>query len=222
MGSSSLSLVCRLRPARQQGEAPLLVLLHGLGSNETDLFALAPLLDPRFIVVSARAPLVLGPGAFAWFSIDFTPEGLQIEAKEGRRSCNTVIRFLAELCDASPVDRTQVFLAGFSQGAMLAAAVTMARPDLLAGTVMMSGAVAPELVPTPEADLAGFPLAQVHGMWDDVVPVELGRQARAFLEARDVDLDYREFDMGHQVTSESFEFVGGWLSRRLDRSQRNA
>lgn len=218
----SQSLIYRMRPSSRPGEAPLLVLLHGLGSNESDLFGLAPLVDPRFLVVSARAPLTLGPGAYSWFQIDFTARGLEIDAQGGRRGAETVIQFLAEVCDALPVDRSQVFLAGFSQGAMLAAAVTLARADLLAGTVIMSGAVMPELVVAPEAELAGFPVAQVHGQWDAVLPVELGRQGRDYLAARHAGVDYREFDMEHEVTAESFEFIRDWLSERLDRSHRSA
>jgi phospholipase/carboxylesterase len=202
----------------EQGAAPLLVLLHGLGSNESDLFSLAPMLDPRFAVVSARAPIVLGPDAYSWFSINFTAGGMQIDIEEGRRSAGTVIQLLSEVCDSLSVDRSRVFLGGFSQGAMLAAAVSLARPDLLAGTVLMSGAVAPELVPAPSNGIAGFPMAQAHGRWDGVLPIELGRQGSAYLASLGVDVEYREFDMAHEVTGQSFAFIGDWLSARLDRS----
>jgi phospholipase/carboxylesterase len=211
-----------MRPAQQQGQSPLLLLLHGLGSNESDLFSLAPMLDPRFTIVSARAPLVMGPGSFAWFSIDFTADGLHIDVEEGRQSLAKVVQFLGELGDALPIDRSQVYLAGFSQGAMLAAAVTLAQPDLLAATVLMSGAVVPELVVSAAENIAGFRLAQVHGRWDPVVPVKLGRQASAYLIARGADLDYREYDMAHEVNADSFEFIQGWLSDRLDHSRRPA
>ncbi len=81
----------------------------------------------------------------------------------------------------------------------------------------MSGAVVPELAAPATGDLGGFPLVQVHGEWDTVLPVELGRQARDYLTALHADLVYREFGMGHEVSSESLEFVQRWLETRLDR-----
>ena len=220
MGSSGFSLVHLTRPSSLPGPAPLLVLLHGLGSNESDLFSLAPLVDQRFVVVSARAPHLLGPNAYAWFAIEFSTDGLQIDVQQGRRSRGTVVGFVEEICDALPIDRSKVFIMGFSQGAMLAAAVTLARPDLPAGTVLMSGAVAPELAEpmAPTEALQGFPMAQTHGTWDPVLPVELGRQGRTYLTSLAVDLDYAEFDMGHEVTSESIAWIRSWLSARLELS----
>ena len=224
MRSTSLSLAYRMRPAGRAGTSPLIVLLHGLGSNESDLFALAPLLDPRFVVASVRAPHSLGPNAFSWFSIDFTADGLTIDVQQGRHSCTMVVTFVMELSDMLHIDRSSVFLMGFSQGAMLAAAISLARPDLLAGTALMSGALVPDLadVPASTESLEGFPIVQVHGRWDTVLPVELGRESRRRLAALPVDLEYAEFDMGHEVTSESFALVQGWLTTRLDLSHPNA
>src|SRR5262245_29710907 len=75
-------------PPRQPSDRkpPLLVLLHGYGSNEADLFALAPELDPRFQLVSLRAPIPLGGPAFAWFRLDFTPDGLRADEDQARKS----------------------------------------------------------------------------------------------------------------------------------------
>jgi phospholipase/carboxylesterase len=67
----------------QASNPPLLLLLHGVGSNEHDLFGLAPLLDQRFVVVSLCAPITLGPGNYAWFEVAFTPQGSVINPEQG-------------------------------------------------------------------------------------------------------------------------------------------
>jgi phospholipase/carboxylesterase len=69
-----------------KGRAPLLLLLHGIGSHERDLMDLAPQLDGRFFVVSARAPLTLRPGSYAWFHVKFDPRGNVIVPEEAVES----------------------------------------------------------------------------------------------------------------------------------------
>ena len=74
---SLVHLVCE--PIVKADTPPLLLLLHGVGSNEDDLFGLAPYLDERFLIISVRAPNTLGPGSYAWFDVDFTPQGPVID-----------------------------------------------------------------------------------------------------------------------------------------------
>jgi phospholipase/carboxylesterase len=80
---AALSLVHLVQQPRvpSEGAPPILFLLHGVGSNERDLFGLAPYLDPRFLIVSVRARLTLGPDAFGWYPVQFGPTG--VTADEG-------------------------------------------------------------------------------------------------------------------------------------------
>lgn len=221
MATTPLSLVHLTRaPTRPApGPPPLLLLLHGIGSNERDLFGLAPALDGRFCVVSARAPLPLGPDAFAWFRLDFTPTGPVADAAEAERSQETLVRFIGEAVAAYGLDPRRVYLLGFSQGAIMSLAVALTRPDLLAGVVAMSGRL-PTLAADVAADpgaLAGLPLLLVHGVADQVLPLHHGREARDHLATLPVALTYREYPMGHEVTPESLRDIAAWLSAQLDR-----
>jgi len=82
-----LSLVHLVRqPLVKSAFPPLLLLLHGVGSNEYDLFGLAPYLDKRFLIISVRAPYTLGPDSFAWFEINFTPRGIIIQLNRLRQA----------------------------------------------------------------------------------------------------------------------------------------
>jgi len=212
-----LGLIYRLRPAAMPGAAPLVLLLHGLGSNEDDLFSLAPLLDPRFCIVSARAPHVLGPGAYAWFSILFGFDGMRVDVDEARRSSNKVIAFVGDLIERYPIDAKRVYLMGFSQGAMIAASVALSRPTLASGAILMSGAVLPEFMEHAASadELAGFPILALHGRWDTVVPIAVARNSKQLLKALPVELEYQEFDMDHEISNESFHTVVEWLHERL-------
>jgi phospholipase/carboxylesterase len=81
---------------------------------------MAPLLDPRFFVVSARAPIEIMMGGYAWFNIEFTAEGgIVPDLDQAEASRLLLVQFVDELVEAYGVDRRYVYLMGFSQGAMM-------------------------------------------------------------------------------------------------------
>lgn len=210
------------RPAQAQEAPPLLVLLHGYGSNEQDLFGLAPYLDERLLIVSARAPLTLMPGGYAWFHLDIDERGVRLDPRQFVRQAALVADFVAEACAAYGADPQRVLLGGFSQGAMISAAVLLSRPELLAGALLMSGAMLPEVLPLlqpPGFDpqpLAGKPVLAVHGTYDPVLPIALGRATRATLERLPLALTYREYPMAHEVSLESLRDVAAWVKAAVD------
>ena len=82
----------------------------------------------------------------------------------------------------------------------------------------MSGRILPEIRPliaSPER-LAGLPLLVVHGLGDTVLPIQHGQASRALLQDLPVQLDYREYRMGHEVSAESLADVAAWLTNRID------
>ncbi len=221
MMTKPLSLVHLMREPTQRHDdspPPLLLLLHGLGSYEGDLMPLADYLDNRFFVVSARAPRTLQPGAYAWFSIEFTPTGLIVDASEAEQSRAALIAFIDELTTAYSVDARRVYLMGFSQGAIMSLSVALTRPDRIAGIVAMSGRLPDEALPgmaAPE-QLSGLPILAVHGTADTVLPIQFGRRIRDQLTKLPVALTYREYPMAHEVMPESLSDIAAWLTERLD------
>jgi phospholipase/carboxylesterase len=198
---------------------PLLLLLHGVGPNERQVAALMPSLDPRFVVVSARSPLVLGPDAFAWFHLSFTPAGPVIVEEEARAGWVRVARFAGEAAEAYGADPARVYVDGFSQGGIMALAALLTAPARLAGAVCMSGRLLPEVLPHAASGeaLGGKPVRIVHGEHDAKLGIRLARWASEQLRRFPLALDYRELAMGHEITSESLRVVSDWLSTRLDR-----
>jgi phospholipase/carboxylesterase len=217
----TLPLVHLVRqPIIEAGAPPLLLLLHGIGSNEHDLYGLAPFLDKRFLIISVRAPNILGPGSYAWFEADFTPQGPVINPEQAEASRRTLITFLNEAVTAYGADPKQVYLMGFSQGAIMSASVALTTPGLVAGVVLMSGRILPEIQPliAPHEELEGLPFLVVHGTVDVVLPISYGRTSRELLSSLPVNLTYHEYSMGHEVNQESLSDVTAWLSQQLDKA----
>lgn len=199
---------------------PLLLLLHGYGANEDDLFSLAPYLDERFMVVSARAPVTLGMMGHAWFNLGFTPQGIAVDPQEVEAARHKLKRFIGEIVEAYSCDPNAVYLMGFSQGAMMALSVALTFPGTAAAVVAMSGRMMPQsfqLIHDKDA-LIGLPVFVVHGTRDPVIPIGQGRETKTLLAELPIDLTYREYEMGHEISAESLDDITTWLTAQLDRA----
>lgn len=219
----SLIHLTREPTQRESGLPPLLLLLHGVGSHEADLMGLAPYLDGRCFIVSARAPITLAPGMFAWFHVELDPFHPVINPEEAERSRQALLRFIDELIETYGLDSTRVYLTGFSQGAIMSLSLALTRPDKLAGVVAMSGRILPEVLPlmAPREAFKGLPIFVAHGTNDQVLPIHHGRAARDRLAGLPVSLTYREYPMGHEVAAESLADITAWLRERLDSKERS-
>lgn len=219
--AEGLPLVHLVRPALVAPPAgqkpPLLGLAHGVGSNERDLFSFADDLDPRFVVVSARAPLTRGPDAYAWFHVQFMPEGFSITQHHLDASRKRYAEFLTAAAEAYGADPQRIYTLGFSQGAIVSLVTALSTPKLFAGVVAMSGRIPKEAEPwlaSPE-ETAGLPVFQAHGVYDSVIGIEHARAARAILERQRVDLTYHEYQVDHHISPEMFADMTSWITARL-------
>ena len=210
-----MELSARVRPAAGQAEGAL-VLFHGRGAAENDLFPLLALLDPdrRLVGATPRGPLSLPPGGAHWYALGGigTPEPTTFWTSFGAAAA-WLDGFLAEYGGSYE----RLVVGGFSQGGVMAYSL-----GLGAGRPRPAGIVAlSSFVPTVEdfsLDLSP-PLPRVaigHGTMDDVIGVEWGRRARALLEAAGADVLYRETPMFHQIDPTFVQDLAGWLRATLD------
>lgn len=219
MKKSTLTLEHLIRPPKRVAvqPPPLILLLHGVGSHERDLFDLSPYLDPHAFIVSARAPNKLSPSSFAWYPVEFTATGPIIDAEAAEDSRVILLKFIAEVVAAYGVDAKRVYLMGFSQGAIMSLAVALTEPEQVTGIIAMSGRLLPEIQPKiVEAErLRDLPILMTHGLRDPIIPIGDARAASTYLSKLPLKLTYREYDMGHQITVESLNDIVAWLKNQL-------
>lgn len=187
------------RPAADTAAPWLLVLMHGVGSNEHDLFGLAPLVPPMFHVLSLRAPVPMGPGRYGWFAFDVLPDGTRaIDAPQERASRATLEADIAAHAQRLGVPAHRVVCGGFSQGGIMALSLLMTRPILLHAAFALHSRLLPEVLPeatAPEA-LRGKRLWISHGLQDTVILLAQAHKARAHFRATPVALEGDDFPGG--------------------------
>jgi phospholipase/carboxylesterase len=185
----------RERPAAGEPEGAL-VLLHGRGADEHDLFPLLDLLDParRLAGYTPGGPLSLPPGGRHWYVVPRV-------GYPDPRTFGDSLEMLEEMLASTGIPRERTVLGGFSQGTAMAYALGLrAGTPPPAAIIALSGFI--PAVEGWEADLesrAGLPVAIGHGTLDPVIPVEFARDARARLEAAGADVRYQESPVGHQI-----------------------
>jgi phospholipase/carboxylesterase len=213
---STSELVHRVRPAEGDPSGAL-VLLHGRGTDENDLFGLFDIFDPRqrLVGVTVRGPLSLPPGGQHWYGVyrvgfpdpeTFHSTYAQLDA------------FLGDLPGQIQVPWEHTVIGGFSQGAVMAYALGLgAGRPAPAGILAMSGFMG--TVDGFEHDLegrTGLPVAITHGTLDPVISVEFAREAKERLERAGVAVTYRESPMAHRIDPRLIPDIARWLEDTVE------
>jgi len=216
-----LTYTCRA-PARITHRPPLLVLLHGVGGNETGFERLLSQLDPRLLALCVRAPFENTPGGYRWFDVSFSGRSVDIDVEEAEHSRLAVIQFINDAVMGFGADPRRVYLLGFSQGATLAYSIGLTAPARLRGIVGIGGRVLPEIAAqaAPMSALRHLTLLIQHGARDPVMSLERARATRDLFVDLGVMLGYREYPAAHELSAEMADDACEFLSTQIDRFER--
>lgn len=189
--------------------APLVVLLHGRGSNETEILSLAPHLPTGPQYVAVRAPIAEG-GGYAWFA----NRGIGRPLTDSLRG--TMDWFRAWLDEVAPTGRP-VLVVGFSGGAAFAGGLVLDDPQRFAGAAVLYGTLPFEAgLATDPGRLANLPVFVAQGDGDHVIPRELLDRTWTYLlsESGAPAVAHRAAG-GHQLTARTVHLLGEWIAHRL-------
>ena len=204
------------RTAQPAPEKPqrLLVLLHGVHSNEESLRKLASGAPEDTLVVVARGPLLLDAQAFAWFHVEFGGDGPTIVAEEAEAARKKLIILLQSLHSHYGLSSANTTLAGFSQGGIMSASVALSSPASVGRFGLMSGRILPEVIPhvAKKADLVPLRGFVSHGEDDAVLSVDWAVRSNALLDELEVQHEYHLYPADHEITEAMQNDFYAWLS----------
>jgi len=217
MEELSLKYIVR-EPNSKTKNTSLLILVHGYGSNEEDLFSFATELPEDLIIVSLRAPQSLGFGSNAWYTINFTAnEGKFSDIPEAIKARELIASFIDEIQEKYQVLPEKTFLLGFSQGTILSYAVALNYPEKVQKIIALSGYVNSELLPSniDSLDYSKLDFFISHGSVDQVIPAEWAKKAPFFFNDLNIKNSYKEYAVGHGVAPQNFYDFKAWIEARM-------
>ena len=211
--NTSLSLEHITRKSSLTENAPLLILLHGYGSDENDLFSFANELPEELFIISVRAPYPMQPYGNAWYAINFDADkGKWSDNEQAIKSRDLIATFIDQAIANYPVNKDSVSLLGFSQGCILSYAVTLTYPEKVNNIIALSGYVNEDLFDVKDQSAyKHLNFYCSHGSVDQVIPVDWARQAPKFLDALNIKNQFKEFPVGHGVAPQNFYEFKNWL-----------
>ena len=218
MKQTGLSLNHVIRESSVTVNAPLLIMLHGYGSDENDLFSFAAELPEELFIISVKAPYPMQPYGNAWYAINFDAErGKWNDNEQAIASRDLIAKFIDEAVATYPVDKNNVSLLGFSQGSILSYAVALTYPEKVKNIVALSGYIVQDIFPDDinTKDYSNLDFYCSHGSVDQVIPVDWARQTPAFLDGLNIKNQYSEFPVGHGVAPQNFYEFKTWLALRI-------
>ncbi len=194
----------------------LLVLMHGVGSNDQDLFGLAPHVPKQFHVLSLRAPITLGPDGYAWFQFGQLPSGERsINAAQELASRKLVAQAVEAAASQLGIAPERVVVGGFSQGGIMALSLLLTQPALLKAVLVLHSRLLPQAVAdaAPAAALTGKAVWLSHGIYDNVIPLSMAQAAREHLAGLPLELSYHEFPGVHEIRPIELQGAMAWLQQ---------
>jgi phospholipase/carboxylesterase len=197
-------------------EKPLVIFLHGSGSNEEDLFDIKDELPGDYTYLSARAPMEVGEDSYQWFRkkpVDGPYDGVTEDLSSSEA---LIADFIVKATAKYHTQPNKVFLIGFSQGAIMSYEVALRQPQLVRGIAALSGKILPvlksELKPAP----ALMPLSVFigHGTADTRVPFDGATDADKWLTELALQPEFHAYPgIGHTISDAEIVNLDAWLQK---------
>jgi phospholipase/carboxylesterase len=208
-GSPVLQYLAR-EPKVQSAKKQAIILLHGVGSNEADLFSLADQLPDDFLIICPRGQYTLGAGRYAWYNVDFSTGKPIFDTAQEASSRELIKQFVAQVKQQYKV--AEVYLGGFSQGAIMSYSLGLTNPKDIKGIIALSGRLLIEIRPSIKNDeVQQLKVFIAHGVQDNTLPIQYAREAKLYLENLGIQSSYHEYNMGHQINSAVIKDLNEWL-----------
>lgn len=197
---------------------PLVIFLHGFGSNEEDLFGIKDALPSTWTYLSARAPMPVDPQGYRWFTKTPGDGDYNGETADLQRSAALIEDFVGKATAKYHTHSDRVFLVGFSQGAIMSYEVGLRKPALVRGIAALSGSVLPVLKAElkPSESLGKLAIFIGHGTLDQALPYASATQANEVLVGLGLTPEFHGYSgMPHTVSETEVQDLKAWLEKSL-------
>ena len=202
------------KPSSYNQNTKVILMFHGYGSNKEDLFSFSNFMNPDYLIISIQAPVKLDYKSYCWWSLQYDNNmRLTMDPNEAIKTVNNLDEFISEvLSQKYNFISKQIYLAGFSQGCMISYTLSINYPNKYKKVIGLSGKIPYEILRFDEKqNYKDHNFFCSHGIYDQVIPIEIGRESDEWLSKNKINHKYLEFDSAHGINAENFEQMKHWL-----------
>ena len=195
------------KPNKITVDTPILVLLHGYGSNAEDLFSFCPDLPKDWLIVSFQAPINTPYGGFCWYDIDFTNAEKFINMEQAEKSIHLILEEISLIKKQHKITTGGVHLCGFSQGGILCYALALRNPQLFNKVACLSSYPEQKILQNiaDKKSLSHLHFFISHGTKDTVIPIDWGKKGYELLYDLNLFFSFREYHSGHGINPKNYQ-----------------
>ena len=194
--------------------SPLIILIHGYGSNERDLFSLIDYFPNDTYVVSLRAPIKLFNDSYAWYDIYVEGNNKFYDHEAAAHVRDKLYQFIDDLSKNQNINAENITLIGFSQGAILSHAISFSYPEKIKNIMALSGVVDEKIMKKTSL----IPKTNIyisHGTNDNLIDYETSKKSLNFYKGNDIDFEFESFEQGHGMNQQNLESMMRWLKEKI-------
>ena len=201
--------------------SPLLIMVHGYGSNEKDLFSFARAIPNHITIISLRGDIEIQNDGYAWYNISFDFNGNKsYDITKAQESRDKIVKCIDRCIETYNIDEKNITLMGFSQGSMLVNAVALSNPEKINNVISLSGAFDPNIIDISDIkSLKKLSFYVSHGRLDEILPFELSKKSLKILDENEVNYIFEEYPVGHGVSPDNFKSMLKWMNEKINSPQ---
>lgn len=195
-------------PQNITSQTPILVLIHGYGSNEEDLFSFVEDLPKDWLIISLKAPKETPYGGYSWYDIDFTNHDKFINVSQAENSMELILNTISTIRKTHGITEGETHLCGFSQGGILSYALALNNPDKFSKIACLSTYPEEKILKNIVKDrkaLQHLRFFVSHGTEDQVIPIEWGKKGYELLYDLSIFFSFREYPCGHGINPKNYQ-----------------
>lgn len=194
-------------------KSPMLLLLHGHGSNEDDLFSLGKKIPSNWNLVSVRGPYELAKNSYCWYDVKMLNGKIAVNIEQKLESRSKLLQLITDLTKKYNINTSKIIVAGFSQGANMAQALGLSEPSLVSGFGVFSGRFVDEFIPyiNYTNELKKSKAFISYGSSDTMLPKTYVEDHVNKLKGLGVEVSYCEDSNGHSISTKQWNEFSKWL-----------
>ena len=204
------------KPKVEITNPPVLIMLHGVGSNESRLFSYANQIPDNYLVISAQAPYQYNHDSYGWFRVNFVNGKPIIDNEQAEKSRIIILQFINQIVEKYNVDAENVNLMGFSQGAIMAFSVALTRPDKVKAIAAFSGRIleATKKNIRKNEKLQELKVFLSHSTNDVVLKFNYAKQSNELLKTNKIEAEFITDNVGHSISQNGLLNFINWLKTK--------